>query len=576
MSDLGCLLFLSSTGLPSLFCPAAPLHCAHRFQSPMRMTDRSCPSCRHGQGSVRLTYPCSHHWAVVSGSIDPEDPSPLAAAWREICEETTLTSSSLELMRQGKSYVLLDESIGREWTIYPFAFRLKEPSEGGRGEQGITLDWEHDEWAWYDPMEVEDSESFGAVPRLAESLRRVWFEKDLGADAGSILTAGLDRLKNDHQSGARQLAGAALQILRDIILAMDARQPTDEWWTKVRFAAWHIWKNGRESMGAAILSALLAALRSMEEILQKGQERAPASSSAQWRDALVEELDRRIAARQDAAGAISVAFANFLQEHFASCEGSGRPIKVLTLSESSTVTHALRHVIAQTRFRLDLRILESRPLFEGVSLASSVVQNLPSSQGLSSQSHDVEGQAPRITTPPRVQVTLYTDASAALASADIDVVLLGADRIAESGAVSNKTGSLPAVLSAKHVSPKAKTVVISESEKVAPPGAARAHIVEDNDPTQLSRAWKADFNNERIKSAAGTVSHGTDDDEAEARRAGPGDTAVRVEICNVFFEWTPPELVDVWVTEKGVWTVRDIREASQTLGIEEERFFRHI
>ena len=116
-----------------------------------------------------------HRWAVISGSIDPEDPSPRAAAWREIHEETSLTPASLELMRQGKSYVLPDESIGREWTIYPFAFRLKEAGEGGKGEKAIRLDWEHDTWAWYDPFEVEDSESFGAVPCLAESLRRVWY-----------------------------------------------------------------------------------------------------------------------------------------------------------------------------------------------------------------------------------------------------------------------------------------------------------------------------------------------------------------------------------------------------------------
>lgn len=115
-----------------------------------------------------------HRWAVVSGSIDPEDPSPQAAAWREIREETTLTPSSLELMRQGKSYVLPDESIGREWTIYPFAFRLKEAGEGGRGEEAIELDWEHDTWAWYDPFEVEDEGNSAFVPRLAESLRRVW------------------------------------------------------------------------------------------------------------------------------------------------------------------------------------------------------------------------------------------------------------------------------------------------------------------------------------------------------------------------------------------------------------------
>lgn len=144
----------------------------------------------------------SHRWGVISGSIDLEDQSPIAAAWREIHEETSLTQSSLELTLQGNSYVLSDASIGREWTIYPFAFRLKDASEGGRGERGITLDWEHEEWAWYEPSEIQDSESFGAVPRLAESLRRVFVEGSLGDEAGAVLTNGLNRLEYDHGSGA--------------------------------------------------------------------------------------------------------------------------------------------------------------------------------------------------------------------------------------------------------------------------------------------------------------------------------------------------------------------------------------
>lgn len=417
-------------------------------------------------------------------------------------------------MRQGKSYVLPDESIGREWTIYPFAFRLKDRSEGGQGEQGITLDWEHETWAWYDPMEIEDSESFGAVPRLAESLRRVWFEKDLGSEAGATLTRGLDRLKHDHVSGARQLATAALEILRDIISQMDPTQPTDQWWAKVRFAAWHIWKNGRESMGAAILSVLLSALKSIE------------GKTAQQKDALVQELDRRIAARQDTVSVISAAFAHFLQSQYADLD---RPIKILTLSESSTITHALRHVIFDHQMALDLRVLESRPMFEGVSLANA----LGSSSNLS--------------------ISLWTDASSALAAKDVDIVLLGADRIAECGAVSNKTGSLPAVLSAKHVSPKAKTVIVSESEKVAPAASPHAHVVEDNEPTQLARGWRADFNRESVQRSTGTAT-----------------------IRNVVFEWVPPELIHVYVTEQGVWTVDDIRKLSETLGMEVNRLFEDI
>lgn len=520
----------------------------------------------------------SHHWAVISGSIDPDDLSPRAAAWREIGEETTLTASSLELMRQGKSYVLPDESIGREWTIYPFAFRLKDPSEGGRGEEGITLDWEHDEWAWYDPMEIEDSESFGAVPRLAESLRRVWVEKDLGVEAGAVLTDGLDRLKRDHESGARQLATVALQVLRDIILAMDAAQPAASSWVKIRFSAWHIWKNGRESMGAAILSVLLAALKSMEGILDS----VKSQGGTFWRDALVEELDDRIAARQDAssASAISVALANFLLDQFASRVGRSQPVKVLTLSESSTITHALRHVATATPLRLDLRILESRPLFEGVSLANALLREdqagppAPANAApetappRGAAAEEARSEAPRL---PKLQVTLYSDASSAIAADGVDIVLLGADRIAESGEVSNKTGSLPAVLSAKHVSPEAKTVIVSESEKVAPPGAAGAHVVEDNDPTQLARAWQAAYNSSRVRDAAGTVTH-----VAATAAVATATCQQHVDIKNVFFEWVPPGLVDVYVTERGVWTVADVRNLSEALGSEERRLFRDI
>jgi translation initiation factor 2B subunit (eIF-2B alpha/beta/delta family) len=73
-----------------------------------------------------------------------------------------------------------------------------------------------------------------------------------------------------------------------------------------------------------------------------------------------------------------------------------------------------------------------------------------------------------------LQLTVYTDASAALASKEVDFVLLGADRISDSGSVSNKTGSLPAVLSARHVCPVAKVLVLSELEKVAAPSRTKS------------------------------------------------------------------------------------------------------
>lgn len=424
-------------------------------------------------------------------------------------------------------------------------FRLK----AARDEQTIQIDWEHEGWGWYDPDAVvrdADADALRGVPRLAESLRRVWFEADLGPRAGRALSDGLAALANDHESGARQLAGAALRIFRDVVAALDddapaAERPTDGWWTKVRFAAWHLWKNGRESMGAAIMSALLAALARIEGTVLQPQQPV----SGPWRDAVLGELDACIAARQESAKLVSRAFAAYLEKAFPSKLESREPVSILTLSESSTIRQGLRDAALESGFVLDLRVLESRPLYEGVSLIGSLAEEL----------------APASSSPPH-KLTLYSDASSALAAAGVDVVLLGADRIAASGAVSNKTGSLLAVLSAKYVCPAARVVVLGESDKVAPPGRPEDHVVEENDPSQISRAWRHDCNGPRVRSGA-----------AVCERIGPGTAAggVAVEIRNVFFEWVPANLIDVYITESGGWTVQEIWERSWKLDAEEKR-----
>jgi translation initiation factor 2B subunit (eIF-2B alpha/beta/delta family) len=387
------------------------------------------------------------------------------------------------------------------------------------------------------------------VPRLAQSLRRVWFETDLGpAGAGKVLAEGLAALAGDHESGARQMAGAALLTLRRVIAEMDGPTSSENglvegWWEKVRLAAWHLWKNGRESMGAAIMSALLAALAGMERVMQQ----SPGPDSL--RDAALRKLDARIAARQEAAKRISQAFAAYLEATFPSKRAAHEPISILTLSESSTIRQGLRNAALESGFVLDLRVLESRPLYEGVSLARSLAEDLGSNDSPSSAEAEHK-------------ITLYSDASAALAASDIDVVLLGADRISASGAVSNKTGSLPAVLSAKHVCPGAKVVVLGESDKIATPGRPEDHVVEDNDPSQISRAWQAEYNSGRVRGAAAAI-----------RDSSSRDGRVKIEIRNVFFEWVPARLIDAYVTESGGWTVQQIAQHSEKLQAEQERFF---
>ncbi|KAK4228704.1 Methylthioribose-1-phosphate isomerase [Podospora fimiseda] len=459
-----------------------------------------------------------HHLAPISGSIESTDQSPLAAAWRELSEETTLTSTALTLVRQGKSYTFSDPSVKRKWTIYPFMFRLKTPAD----EQKIKIDWEHEAWGWHDPDQVIKDDTYIAakgVPRLAESLRRVWFETDLGSEAGRILSKGLDTLAHDHQSGARQLATIALQTLRDVITALqNTFSDKKKWWKLIRTAAWHLSKNGRESMGAAITSAILSALSALESGIT-------ASESHQFPTNILNNI---ITARSHSITALTTTFQSFLSNNFPSS-----PISLLTLSESSTISTVLTHPSTPT---LSIQILESRPLFEGISLASSLLS--------SSSPH---------------KITLLPDTSPSLACSDknLDIILIGADRVSSTRNVLNKMGSLPAILTAKFFCPKVKVVVLCETEKIAPPGMEDSGGEEENDSELVSRAWEAGYNSERVREGAKLVKERGDE----------------VKVRNVFFEWVPSELVDVYVTEKGVWTVKEIEGRAGELGKEMEDMF---
>ncbi|KAI1309231.1 hypothetical protein F5Y03DRAFT_75339 [Xylaria venustula] len=472
-----------------------------------------------------------HKLAPCSGSVEESDASPLAAALREIEEETGLPASSLDLLRVGKPYSFIDDSINRVWNINPFAFRLKDVAEGGKGEEGITLDWEHDGIEWFDPMQVNGSDEFGGVPRLVDSLRRVWPEYDLGADAAQILTGGLQTLRDDHERGARELAGVAVSTLRDVIRQMLLSHMIDEdSWSKVRMAAWHICQS-RPSMGAAITSAIIKALYATKHIYTS---KMPAAIKT---TRITQLLDEQLAQRDSATNRIAALFVDYVRQNVLRNEQSNETISILTLSSSSTITRCLFRTAATLGAGLDLHILESRPLFEGVTSAFNILNETPQR--------------------PDIKITLYSDASAALAARDIDLVLLGADRISSAGDVSNKIGSLPAVLSARHVAPNAKVLVVSDTEKIAGPGSTGEHVSEHNSPWELTRAWK------------GVVSGAQVIEGVLAQRGS------RFSVKNAYFEWVPAGLIDAYITEDedGVLTTEQIQQKSEWIGNEIEQFF---
>jgi translation initiation factor 2B subunit (eIF-2B alpha/beta/delta family) len=377
----------------------------------------------------------------------------------------------------------VDESIQREWTINPFAFVLTCDASK------IKIDWEHESYDWFDPADISD-DGFDGVPRLLESLRRVWFEFDLGG-AAAVLDAGLARLQDDHESGARQLASVALGVFIRVLKQLESG---DAWWANACMVAWHLWKNGRESMGAPILSVMLASLDIIRDTIPDG--RGPV-------DDAVSALDSLARQRETSVDRITRSFASFLAGFPAH-----KPIVVVTLSSSSTVAACL--VQAMAAREMDLRILESRPLCEGAKLAGQL-SSLAASRNLLS----------------RVKVTVLTDAAAGIACQGADLLLLGADLIDRRGNVSNKTGSLPAVLAARHVSKHVRVVVVSEREKVLP-FEAPGH--EENDAAEVTCSWGG--------------------------LGIPDSGGLRVR--NVYFEWVESGLVDVYVTDEGVSDKEDV------------------
>ncbi|KAL2759288.1 hypothetical protein ACRALDRAFT_2094860 [Sodiomyces alcalophilus JCM 7366] len=489
-----------------------------------------------------------HCLAPISGSVEKTDASPTAAVWRELNEETTLTPSHIDLFRKGKPYSFADESVGRIWTVHPFAFRLKSEED----EKRIQIDWEHEGWEWRDPHEVTDAEGFGGVPFLAKSLRRVWFEMDLGEERGKILRDGLLALQKDHESGARQLASKALDVFRQLV-ALGEGEDVGTWWRNARFSAWHLWKNGRESMGAAVLSVLVRSLAIIEQEI-----RPPPATGPMSRDTL-EKVSRRLAEYADertkAIDGVWKSFSSFLQR---TRQGDNAdPIRILTLSSSSTILECLRRASTETSLNLDVRILESRPLFDGVSMASKLASALCETPSGESGA----GKHP-------VKLTLYSDASAAVASKDVDLVLLGADLIDGQGSVSNKTGSLPAVLSARHVSPAAQVVVLAEREKILPLPAHEPDLDEQNDPGELTQAWAGDPS---LRSAALALTTG--DGSGDGSGKGQGMAEMEVEVKNPYFEWVPPDLIDLYLFEDGETTPAEVAEQTEKLREQVDRLF---
>lgn len=364
------------------------------------------------------------------------------------------------------------------------------------------------------------------------------------------LFLGLRHLRTDHQSGAKELATSALETLFSTanawaesieVFSNSEEKPQGAdllaiWWYAARKIGWVLGRYGRVSMGAAITSVIIRALEAVERELETSSNKDQIATIRSG----VATLQRQLEARKGAtAHQMAAALAQLIRERAIlhhTGEANNR-FKILTLSYSSTIRNALDtmfHVAfekGETAPHIMLRILESRPLYEGVRMARALVQ--------SAHAHGYHD---------KLQIEIATDASVALLARDADLVLLGADRISSDGDVSNKIGSLSVALCARAASTPALVAAVSEVEKVARPGRMDEHGSEENDPGELTAAW----------------------DLQNMLDLSPEVWNSSVTVRNVYFEWVPAQYIDVYICEDGR-LLRDKIEARSQKVLEAER-----
>jgi translation initiation factor 2B subunit (eIF-2B alpha/beta/delta family) len=270
------------------------------------------------------------------------------------------------LLRRGKPFSFIDESLNTQWTIHPFAWQLK------KGAKHIKIDWEHSEYRFIKPEELKN---YDHISQLELGLMRVLVSP--GTEKGLAL------LRNDHYSGAQQTALRALRIILEAIRGPEFSDPStaEEFWKELRWMAWHLAKNGRPSMSAAVENVIFSVLDEVQKDLIATCFDDMSVQPHELRSWVEATLEARIATGTYSLATIAEHFVSFVEKNLATCGIGNRSssLNIMTLSSSKTVAQSLAslvEILARKGININLTVLESRPNFEGVLSVRNLVTSL--------------------------------------------------------------------------------------------------------------------------------------------------------------------------------------------------------
>ncbi|KAF3228709.1 hypothetical protein TWF106_006228 [Orbilia oligospora] len=367
------------------------------------------------------------------------------------------------------------------------------------------------------------------------------------------LEASIERLRNDRLSGAGRLATLAVKEFASLC-ATDpvflSRQNTQEWWTSLRLYGWHLF-HSRPSMSSSIQNCIIRILQSINTALPTLPTNA-CDRAEQVSNIILTSLK----STRSKSYTIPQSFVTLVQSlpSFVEARDHKRLFNILVHSNSSVMASSLVSLFNTTnRPRIRVFVLESRPLFEGVTLARYLRSQIPENAG-----------SAKLAVVPAVTVEVAVDAAVGNYTKVADLYVLAADRIYPNGDVSNKIGCLTAALgmrfnerrrngssaAASNAGNSKSIIVIGATDKVCGKDERDRgwdYSYEENDGGEVKECWPGEFDD-----VDSPVEISDSDEE------GKGDVSVR----NMYFETVPAELIDVYLTEEGVLDAEGIGEVA--------------
>lgn len=155
---------------------------------------RRSPDVRNYQG----------RWSGISGYLEGEPEEHVRV---ELKEETSLGPDDYTLLRRADTVVIKDEREQCIWCIHPFLCEVHDPSK-------ISLDWENSEYRWFLPEEIEGLDTVPGLKEVFERVSMLPLEREV--------SRFVQELKDDRESGARQLAYKALLFLAGAVRSSNA------------------------------------------------------------------------------------------------------------------------------------------------------------------------------------------------------------------------------------------------------------------------------------------------------------------------------------------------------------------